>query len=133
MNSIISQYFNIIEARVVESPVINSYQVLRREIAPSDGKIRIKVILNNGGSVELFEYVSEVYEDIKLLKYSFHWQDSQGKLISRWDNAPHHQDLPNAPHHIHLKNGIVQEVTKVPNIFQGILQILGCCLMGSLV
>ena len=36
--------------------------------------------------------------------YSFHWQDSLGKLIVRWDNSPHHHDLDTYPHHKHLEN-----------------------------
>ncbi|MFQ6056656.1 MAG: DUF6516 family protein, partial [Methanosarcinales archaeon] len=35
--------------------------------------------------------------------YSYHWQKNN-ELIMRWDNAPHHRDLPNFPHHIHIKN-----------------------------
>ena len=116
MNFIINQYIDTIEARLVESPTITSYQILKKEIAPSEGKFRIKLDLSDGGSVELFEYVSVVDKKIKLLKYSFHWQNAEGKLLSRWDNAPHHQELRNSPHHVHLKNGTVKEIMEVPNI-----------------
>lgn len=116
MNPIINQYIDTIEARLVERPVITSYQILKKEIAPSEGKLRLKLILSDGGAVELFEYISVVDKKIKLLKYSFHWQNSEGKIIFRWDNAPHHQELRSSPHHVHLKNGTVQEVMKVPNI-----------------
>ncbi|MEA1899197.1 MAG: DUF6516 family protein, partial [Thermodesulfobacteriota bacterium] len=44
------------------------------------------------------------------MKYSFHWQNAQGRLRQRWDNAPHYPDLPNAPHHVHGENDSVQEV-----------------------
>ncbi len=30
-------------------------------------------------------------------KYSYHWQDAQGRLITRWDNSPHHKGLPTFP------------------------------------
>lgn len=35
-------------------------------------------------------------------KYSFHWQDHNGNLISRWDNSPHHEEISTFPHHRHL-------------------------------
>jgi hypothetical protein len=45
-------------------------------------------------------YLKE-YSDSLHRKYSFHWQDRDGKLISRWDNAPQFQHLPSYPHHRH--------------------------------
>ena len=45
MNSIIRQRFDTIEALLIENPVIISYEVLRCEIAPSDGKLWIKAVL----------------------------------------------------------------------------------------
>lgn len=35
------------------------------------------------------------------MKYSYYWLDSEDKMISGWDNAPHHQELENFPHHRH--------------------------------
>ena len=34
-------------------------------------------------------------------KYSYHWQTKTGKLICRWDNAPHYFHLKTFPHHKH--------------------------------
>jgi len=48
MNETIARYFDDIEARLIASPAISSYRVLRREIAPADGKLRVKATLNNG-------------------------------------------------------------------------------------
>ena len=114
MNSIIRQRFDTIEALLIDNPVIISYEVLRCEIAPSVGKLRIKAVLSDGGILELFEYVAESGGHIHLLKYSFHWQDAQSKLRKRWDNAPHH---------IHFEDGLVLEITDVPDVFSVIEQI----------
>ncbi len=40
-------------------------------------------------------------------KYSYHWQNAQGKLIARWDNSPHHRELSTFPHHKHLSENVV--------------------------
>jgi hypothetical protein len=37
-------------------------------------------------------------------KYSYHWEDSNGSLIIRWDNAEHWQSLPTFPHHKHVSS-----------------------------
>ncbi|BCV22964.1 toxin-antitoxin system TumE family protein [Moorella sp. Hama-1] len=35
-------------------------------------------------------------------KYSFHWVDKYGRLIVRWDNAPHWRQIATFPHHKHV-------------------------------
>ncbi|WP_236713213.1 toxin-antitoxin system TumE family protein [Neomoorella thermoacetica] len=35
-------------------------------------------------------------------KYSYHWAYRYGKLIIRWDNAPHWHQLTTFPHHKHI-------------------------------
>jgi hypothetical protein len=117
MNRVIEQHFDQVEIRLITSPIIISYQVLRREITPGEGKLRLKAILTDGGSLELFEYVTESGEKISLSKYSFHWQDRHGNLKQRWDNAPHHPELPGAPHHVHSADHTTQGFTTIPTIF----------------
>jgi Family of unknown function (DUF6516) len=41
-------------------------------------------------------------------KYSYHWQNKSGGLLSRWDNAPHHNHIITFPHHRHHQD---EEVT----------------------
>ena len=123
MNPIIREHFDFFETRLIESPAIVSYQILSREIAVSDGKMRVKASLRDGGNVELFEYVAESKGIIRVVKYSFHWQNAQGKLRRRWDNAPHHPELSNAPHHVHIENDYVRQIAQVPDIFSVIRKI----------
>ncbi len=117
MNAIISKHFNKVETRFLESSVITSYNIIRREVTDVDGKLRAKIALADGGMAELFEYVGEFNGQIHLKKYSFHWQTASKKLKKRWDNAPHFPDLPRAPHHIHCKDGSVNSAPKIPSIF----------------
>jgi hypothetical protein len=35
-------------------------------------------------------------------RYSFYLQDAQGRCVWRYDNAPHHPELPTFPHHKHV-------------------------------
>lgn len=34
--------------------------------------------------------------------YALHYQQSTSELLFRYDNAPHHHELPNFPHHLHV-------------------------------
>jgi hypothetical protein len=39
-------------------------------------------------------------------KYSYHYQNSAGDLIFRYDNAPHFRKLENFPHHKHSSDTV---------------------------
>ncbi len=114
MNTAIRQYFEAIEAYLIQCPVVAAYQIIRQEVGPTDGKIRIKINLLDDSLVECFEYVCEADSGTQGLKYSFHWQDADGNLIKRWDNAPHFPNLPNSPHHIHHSDGSVSQADNIP-------------------
>jgi len=58
--------------------------------------LRLKLILIDGSELYIREYISET-EYI----YSYHWQDKDGNLKIRWDNAPHYKDMKTFPHHKH--------------------------------
>ena len=40
-------------------------------------------------------------------KYSYHWQDKDGNMISRWDDSPHHEKVSTFPHHKHMPGDVV--------------------------
>jgi hypothetical protein len=63
--------------------------------------IRIRVSLINGDLLEISEYLSFETGRPQRLSYSYHWQNSQQKLLKRWDNAPHHPQAKGYPHHVH--------------------------------
>jgi hypothetical protein len=114
MNQLIHDYFDAIETRLIASPIVAVFDVIRREVTSTDGKIRIRATLTDGGLLELFEYVVEDQGQLNTQKYSFHWQNAKEELIHRWDNVNHYPDLPNAPHHMHQADGSVQPVPDVP-------------------
>jgi hypothetical protein len=47
VNENIRQYFDAMEIRLIESPAVASYRLIRREISMADGKLRIKSVLEN--------------------------------------------------------------------------------------
>ncbi len=54
-------------------------------------------------------------------KYSYHWQDADGSLITRWDNSPHYREVALFPHHKHLRNSVVESKERT---FKDILKII---------
>mgnify|MGYP005848658475 CR=1 FL=1 len=117
MNQLINQRFDLIESFLIESPAVVSYEIVQRVVAPTDGKLRIRINLGKNNFAEFFEYASTERKTIKIYRYSYHWQDALGRLKSRWDNAPHYPQLPHAPHHRHLNDETVTPVSMQPDIF----------------
>jgi len=115
MNKIIQKYFDDIEIELINSPIVESYNILRQETFETNGKIRIKIHLTNKSEVDVFEYMEELENSLITKKYHFHWQDSNKNMVLRWDNAPHHKELKNFPHHLHTFSG-VEAIDFEPNI-----------------
>jgi hypothetical protein len=80
------------------SLIIKSLKVLqdRKDNKMSSSKIRITFINNS-----ILEATEIKVFDLKKRKYAYHWMDSNHRLIKRWDNAAHHQNISSFPHHIH--------------------------------
>ena len=64
--------------------------------------IKIKAYLSDKSHLFIREYVDSCERN-----YSYHWQDTQGNLIARWDNAPHYPEIITYPHHKHLEGEIL--------------------------
>ena len=86
-----------------DSKVIKKFEILDFKSGEKFYYLKIKADIKNNTELYIREYMSIGDE-----KYSYHWQEKNGKLITRWDNAPH-QQVKTFPHHKHLSDGTVVE------------------------
>ncbi len=77
---------------------IASFEILLQETRSDLTKTKIKVSLMNGSVIFLREIVIQNV----LFDYSYHWQNSDGSLFIRWDNAAHYPAITTYPHHKHV-------------------------------
>ena len=58
-------------------------------------------------------FIRQIVTAGNLFKYAYHWQDTEGHLRCRWDNAPHWPRIATFPHHKHVGEGsdLVKEST----------------------
>ncbi|MEW6608683.1 MAG: DUF6516 family protein [bacterium] len=99
----IDAYFTNIKSLFILSDIIKDYAIRREKIRQKDGFIRIKAILSDNDTLEVFEFVKlEDDTSLKIETYKLHWQSADGKTIMRWDNAEHYPTLDNFPHHVHI-------------------------------
>jgi len=94
--------FQEIITRLQASTLVYSYEVLENFNEEAAKLIKIKANLKDGSILYVRELVKA---DCSF--YSYHWQDAEGNLLLRWDNAPHHPAIPTFPHHLHQGNKII--------------------------
>jgi len=84
-----------------DAPAVLSFDVIDHRIWETGSYLRLRILLRDGTELHTREFVDEHER-----KFAFHWQGSDGQLIARWDNAPHHPELLTHPDHKHTASGV---------------------------
>ena len=87
-------------------PFVKGVEVLDLRTFGTGFYVKMRVSIRDGSILHIREYVDETERS-----YSYHWQTPEGALIIRWDNAPHHRDLPTFPHHKHARGEVLPSYT----------------------
>jgi len=103
---VINKYLNNLDALISASPAIIDVDIIRRDIRDTGlEKIALycyRIKLKDGSTIEITERLLEERKKLDTTKYRYHWQTQSGKLIKRWDNAPHHPEIDTFPNHLHI-------------------------------
>ena len=102
----INKYLNDLDALISASPAVVDVDIIRRDIRDTGlEKIALylyRIKLKDGSTIEITERLLEEGKKLDTTKYRYHWQTQSGKLIKRWDNAPHHPEIDTFPNHLHI-------------------------------
>jgi hypothetical protein len=96
-----ADYLGHVKALIALNRQVVHWKVVREEAQGDVGLLRYRLTLRDGGLLEMFERFQVVGGRLQVTKYSFHWQDIDGQLRKRWDNAAHHPEVLTHPHHVH--------------------------------
>ncbi len=118
-----AEYLAQVKALIVMNPQVVHWTAAREEAQGEAGLFRYKLMLWDGGVIEMFERFRVLKEGVRVSKYSFHWQNVTGELRMRWDNAPHHPEISTHPNHVH--NGSETNViSHAPIMVEQVLDII---------
>lgn len=95
----IADYFKSIEHLLSNSKLIADKTIDFKEFSSEEGMVTGRLLFLGGYTLNFMEYILIGQQRPK---YRFNLSDSKGKLIYRYDNAPHHKEIPTFPHHKHL-------------------------------
>ena len=116
----IKQYFTDFGEIVNDLDFILNSEIHLRKINDFLGIIE-GILTFEFGVLDFLEVIKLSDNQISKKKYKYHFRDPSGKMIFRYDNAPHHQKVVTFPHHKHL-NTVITESTE-PEIVQILAEI----------
>jgi hypothetical protein len=101
----IERYMNDLDVLISASASIVDIDIIRRDIRDTGlektALFRYRIKLIDESLIEITERILEERGGLTTTKYRYHWQTGSGKLIKRWDNAPHHPEIDTFPDHLH--------------------------------
>jgi hypothetical protein len=76
-------------------------------LTASRANLRIRLRLPDDSFLEISKALVVEEGALTWLSYRYHWQDASGRVILRYDNAPHHPEVQSFPHHKHVEETVV--------------------------
>lgn len=95
------EYYATVQKAILAAAYVLQSDVSFDEISEEEYYIRGALTLTGDYQLHISEYIV-TEPKLKRLKYRFHLQTSKGKMIARWDNAPHHPEIKTHPDHLHI-------------------------------
>lgn len=117
----IEDYLTAIKVKLLTSPAIQSFVIVKERIILNQGYFRARLTLTNGDFCEVVEFFTVQNQTWVTETYRYQWMDAtKQQLRKRWNNVEHFPDLPNFPHHVH----ILEETNVYPSQSRNIIEII---------
>ena len=96
-------YFSEIQNLIRWSAFIETVDFKYEAKSKTVGLIHGNIGMIDGSTLQFVELIDRKDNEIIRPRYRFHFMDSADKMIFRYDNAPHHPEVPTYPHHKHIR------------------------------
>ena len=105
----IKRFVENLEKTIASSSIVLSSNI-QKYFGPNGKTVYVKgqIIFMNSSILEISIFVTEFSNTLSIDKYRFQYMDNHGKMHFRYDNAPHHHELPTYPHHKHTPDKTIQ-------------------------
>jgi hypothetical protein len=99
----------LLEVRQEVSSLPGTQVELYREQLLTDTRanLRIRLRLADRSLLEIREALVVRQGALTWLSYRYHWQDAAGRLVLRYDDAPHHPEVDTFPQHQHVGEMVI--------------------------
>lgn len=94
-------YYRHLRGIIGAESLVTSTDLALREIDRNECYVRGMLYLVGGCVLYVAEYAITEPEPPSRIKCRYQLLDSEGSPLRRWDNGPHHRNLPSFPDHWH--------------------------------
>ncbi len=104
----IHRFVEDLEKTLASSPVILSSNI-QKHFGPDKATVYFKstLLFIDSSILEIAVFANKSHNAVSIDKYRFHYMDKYGRMLFRYDNAPHHPGLPSFPDHKHTENNVL--------------------------
>jgi hypothetical protein len=125
---VIKKFVADIEKTIDASSIVLSSNI-QKYFGPAEETVYLKghFIIIDSSILEIAIFTTASSNRLLIDKYRLHYMDSTGKMIFRYDNAPHHPELALYPHHKHIPDKIIPST--IPSL-EDILNEISAIIIG---
>ena len=107
LHEALTTYIEKVERAILRCRSAYVERYVEEVITPERVNLRIRLRFEQGHLLEINEAAIVEEDSLVLLDYRYHCQDSQNRLIFRYDSTPHFPSLSSFPHHKHLPEEVI--------------------------
>ncbi len=104
----IGEYFIELQQIISNLSVVEVEKYEEQFFTEKRGNLRIRLRFSDNSLLELSEAIQIIDNYPQWISYRYHYQNSVGELIFRYDNAPQHPEIKTYPHHKHLFERVLE-------------------------
>jgi len=97
----IDHYVRSLLELVAASPVVRSSNIVLDKRTLRSALVRGDLYFLDGSRLHFRELIDVQASTVRLM-YSYHYQKADGALVFRYDDTPHHTNVPGFPFHKHV-------------------------------
>jgi len=116
----IEEYLDSIIKFLRIHPLIKNTSIDRKIVTKNRGYVKATITFINDSQLHIREFINS---KLRKINYAYHYQGSDGKLIFRYNSAPHHTEVKTFPHHKHTPNKPEPEPAKEKTIIDIVSEI----------
>lgn len=125
----IQQFVEDIEKTIASSSIVISSNI-QKYLGPALETVYIKghLVIIDSSILEISIFAVQFPKTVSIDKYRLHYMDRYGRMLFRYDNAPHHPEIDTHPHHKHTPDRIIP--SSMPSL-QDILNEISAIIISS--
>ena len=116
-------YFSEIQSLIRSSIFVESVDVEYEVKSRGIGIVHGMLGMVDGSALQFMELVNTRRDKMIRLKYRFHFMNTNGEMVFRYDNAPHPPEIATHPHHKHVNGKKLPVLSKEVGLRDVLLEI----------